>query len=45
MRYIEKKVFRIVFPLFLLLISSHVQAEEQPKGDQTPEANTKNHGH
>ena len=38
MRYIAKKVLKIVFPIFLLLISSHVLAEEQPKDDQTREA-------
>jgi len=38
MRHIAIKVLKIVFPIFLLLISSHVLAEEQPKGDQTREA-------
>jgi len=38
MRHNAKKVLKIVFPIFLLLISSHVLAEEQPKGDQTREA-------
>ena len=38
MRHIAKKVLRIVFPIFLLLISSHVLAEEKPKADQSPEA-------
>jgi hypothetical protein len=40
MRHIAKKVLEIVFPIFLLLISGHVLAEEQPKSDQTPEANS-----
>jgi len=38
MRHNAKKVLKIVFPIFLLLTSSHVLAEEQPKGDQTREA-------
>ncbi|MFC1881678.1 hypothetical protein ACFL2S_09320, partial [Thermodesulfobacteriota bacterium] len=38
MRHNAKKVLKIVFPIFLLLTSSHVLAEEQPKGDQIREA-------
>jgi len=38
MRHNAKKVIQIVFPIFFLLTSSHVLAEEQPKGDQTREA-------
>lgn len=30
MRHNAKKVLKIVFPIFLLLTSSHVLAEEQP---------------
>jgi small-conductance mechanosensitive channel len=38
MRHIAKKVLKTVFPIFLLLISSQLLAEEQPKGDQAREA-------
>jgi len=36
MRYFAKKILRVVLPMAVLLISSHVLAQEQSNGDQTP---------
>jgi hypothetical protein len=35
MRYLAKKILRSVLPIVVLLVSSHVFAQEQLKGDQT----------
>jgi hypothetical protein len=35
MRHLAKKVLRTVLPIVVVLISSHVFAHEQLKGDQT----------
>jgi chromosome segregation ATPase len=35
MRHLAKKILRSVLPIVVLLISSHVFAQEQSKGDQT----------
>ena len=37
MKYPAKKILTVVLPIVLLLISSHVLAQEQPNGDQIPE--------
>ena len=38
MRHSAKKILRLVLPIAVILISSHVLAQEQSKGDQTREA-------
>ena len=35
MRHSAKKILRLVLPIAVILISSHVLAQEQPEGDQT----------
>ena len=35
MRHLAKKILRPVLPIVVLLVSSHVFAQEQLKGDQT----------
>ena len=39
MRHLAKKILRSVLPIVVLLISSHVFAQDQSKGDQTTGAN------
>ena len=38
LRHFAKKMLRFVLPIAIILLSSHVLAEEPPKGDQTREA-------
>ena len=38
MRHSAEKILRIVLPITILLLSSRVLAQEQPAGDQSPEA-------
>ena len=35
MRHSAKKILRVVLPIAVILVSSHVLAQEQPDGDQT----------
>jgi potassium efflux system protein len=37
MRHPAKKIFRVVLPIAVILLSSHVLAQEQPNGDKIPE--------
>ena len=38
MKHSANKILRLVLPIALILISNHVLAQEQPKGDQSLEA-------